>query len=103
MDRTGTRGSEANPQLAGEFGVRGCHKGGLLFVTDLDEIHFLGAVFSLEAIDRRNDAVNTVSRVAENSPHAPLVQPLDQEVADGCHARVLPGMTLRPRPVAGLL
>jgi len=51
----------------------------------------------VRTIECAEDAVDAVTRVTEQDPNAPLVEPLNQKIADClCHRRIL---AARPVPV----
>ena len=66
------------PKLAGEFGVGRCHERRHLLVTRLDELDF-----PFGAVERAEHAVDAVAGIAEDVAHAPVVQTLNKEIADG--------------------
>jgi hypothetical protein len=59
-------------------GVAAGHEGCFLLVPDLHEVERV-----LHAAQRRQQAVDTIARIAEQAAHAPLTQPLQNEIADG--------------------
>ncbi len=76
MSGAGSAGRKADSDFAGELGVRNRHERGHLLMPDLHELDGAGALQAAE------HAVDAVARVAEDSPDAPLVQPLHDEIAD---------------------
>jgi hypothetical protein len=82
VDRAGTGRAQADADLAGELRVRAGHERGLLLVPHLDEVDRVA-----RAVDRGDDTVDAVARIAEDAPHAPGAQALDQKIADGRHQR----------------
>jgi hypothetical protein len=80
MDRARPGGREADAELAGELRVRAGHERRLLLVPHLHEIDLL-----LVPVDRGDDAVDAVARIAVDAFHAPSDQALDEKIADGCH------------------
>ena len=78
VDRAGARGRHADAGLAGELGVGAGHEGRDLLVRHLDELEPV-----LVPLERAEDAVDAVARVAVDALDAPGGQPLQHEVADG--------------------
>jgi len=91
MDRAGAAGGQADPDLgraggAGELRVRGGHQPGELLVRHLDELELPRRAPGAGATQRADDAVDPVAGVAEDAPHAPFVEPANEEVTDSrCH------------------
>jgi hypothetical protein len=90
MDRTRARRAETDAEFARELRVRGRHERRLLFMPHLHEFEPVGG-----PVDRGDDAVDAVARIAVDAPNAPRKEAFDQEIADG-HERVVPGGALTP-------
>ena len=78
MDGARPGGRQAHADLAGEAGVAAGHEGCFLLVADLHEVERI-----LHAAQRRQQAVDAIARIAEQAAHAPLAEPLEDEIADG--------------------
>ena len=78
MDGARPGGRQAHADLAGEPGVAAGHEGCFLLVADLHEVERV-----LHAAQRRQQAVDAIARIAEQAAHAPLAEPLEDEIADG--------------------
>jgi hypothetical protein len=92
VDRARPRGRHADADLAGELRVRARHERGELLVADLDEAELVRC-----AVERTEEAVDAVAGIPVDRAHAPAVQPLHDEVADGGAHDGLPS---RPRVAA---
>ncbi len=91
VDCPRSRGRVAQPDLAGELGVRRRHEGGHLLVADLDVRHA-----GLRPLQRKIEAADAVARIAEHPLQAPLVEAVPDEVADGhAHEALHVGSGLR--------
>jgi len=88
MNGTGARRSKANADFAGKLRMGTRHKRSHLFVTGLNKLDFRTCT-----IDRTYHAVNTVSRISENSFYAPASQTLDDEITNQMIARYLAPLT----------
>src|SRR5690606_10199209 len=84
VGRARTRGGDANAQPAGEFRICRSHEGSHLFMPGLDE-----ADLSIGPVERTEYAVDAVSGIPIDAPHAPLVKPLDDEISD-CRGHLHP-------------
>ena len=76
VDRTGSRGGHAHAEVAGELGVAAGHERGEFFMACLDELHLVAG-----PVECAHQAVDAVSRIAEDAPHPPLPQSLEQVIA----------------------
>ena len=84
VDRAGTGGGEADAELAGELRVaHGRHR------TDLFVAHVDVADPVVARAERLHEAVDPVARKAEDGVHAPLAEPLDEQVRSGLGHLVL--------------
>ena len=72
MDRARPGGREADPEFAGEFGVRAGHERGQLLMPRLDELDLVAGPG-----ERPDQAVDAVAGVAEN----PLAHPIPTAVS----------------------
>src|SRR6185437_2025842 len=86
MDRAGTGGGIAEPDLARELGVSRGHEGRHFLVADLD---ILESVRGL--LQRHVQTAHAIAGVAVHAPDAPFLQAMPHELADA-HAH---GMALR--------
>ena len=77
MDRPGARGGHADADLAGQLGVRGGHERRQLLVAGLDELDVVAVL-----VERAEQAVDAVARVAVDALDAPLVEAAEDEGAD---------------------
>jgi hypothetical protein len=66
------------PRRPENFGIGGGHECRHLFVARLDEIDLAAG-----AIERAEHAVDAIARVAEEVSYTPILQALDQEIANG--------------------
>ena len=71
-----TAGGQADPDLAGEFGMGHRHEGGHLFVPDLDEFDRIGP------LQRPDHAVDAIAGITVNAADTPSVQAFNDEIAD---------------------
>src|SRR5690606_35527062 len=78
MDRARPRRRHAHADLARELRVRASHERRHLLVPDLDEVHPVAG-----RIQRAEEAVDAVTRVTVDPADPPVVQALDDVVADG--------------------
>ena len=78
VDRAGAGGRHAHADLAGELRVAAGHERGQFLVARLDELHLVAG-----AVERAHQPVDAVARIAEDTTHAPLAQPLEEVVAGG--------------------
>ena len=76
--RPARRSPQAHADLTGEAGMAAGHEGCFLLVPNLHEVERI-----LHAAQRRQQAVDAVARIAEQAVHAPLAEPLEDEIADG--------------------
>ena len=83
VDRAGTGGGDADADLAGELRVPARHERGHLLVARLDELGI-----AVSAVERAEEGVDPVARIAVDAPDAPLAQPL-QDVIGNQLAHVL--------------
>ena len=74
MRRARARGRDADAELAGELGIGRGHEGRHFLVPRLDELDL-----AVRAVERAEHAVDAVAGIAEDVPHAPLVQALDEK------------------------
>ena len=74
--RSGRR--EAYAGFASELGVAAGHERGRFLVPRLDELDVAGG-----AVERTNDAVDPVTRIAIDATHAPCQQARDERVGYG--------------------
>ena len=72
------------PELAGELGIGGRHEGRHFLMPGLDELDL-----ALGAVERAEHAVDAVAGIAEDVPDAPVVETLDEKIADGLGHREL--------------
>jgi hypothetical protein len=77
VDRTRSRGGEADADLAGELRVRAGHERRELLVRGLDELDPLAVL-----VEAAEDAVDPVAGVAEHAVDAVLVQAGEDVGAD---------------------
>src|SRR6185312_4953764 len=82
-------GCQADTNFACQLGVTAGHEGSFFLMPRLDEIDLVLAA------QRRTDAVDAVTRIAEQAPHTPHRKALEQEIAnrlthqrDGCGSLV---------------
>jgi hypothetical protein len=100
----GTGGGQADPDLAGRLGVAGGHERGRLLVVDEHEPDLV-----LVAAQALHDPVDAVPGQPEHGVHAPVGQPLDEQLGrDLVHANLQPesvgwppGGHARLRPTVG--
>jgi hypothetical protein len=78
MGCTRPRGGYTDPEFPRELGMRRRHEGGHLLVSDLDELDL-----SFGTLQCPEHAIDPVARITIDSPHAPLIKALNEEVADG--------------------
>ena len=78
MDRSGTGGRHADPDLAGELGVCAGREGRDFLVAGLDELDLV-----LKLVKRSEQPVYPVTRVAIDAGDAPLLEALEHERSDG--------------------
>jgi len=74
--RAGCR--EADADFATELGVAAGHERGRFLMPRLDELDLVGGT-----IERTEDAVDAVTRVAVNATHAPSCEASDESVGYG--------------------
>jgi hypothetical protein len=77
MNGAGPGGRQADADLAGDPGVAAGHEGSLFLMANLDELEPGGG-----ATQRRHDAADPVAGISEDAPHAPLLRPVQEEIAD---------------------
>ncbi len=88
VDGPGAGGRQAQPHLTRELGMGAGHEGGHLLMPRLDEVDVLAG-----PVDGADDAVDAVARIAIDALEPPLVEPLQQKIADALahdHPPVLP-------------
>jgi hypothetical protein len=78
VDGAGAGGCHAHAHLAGELGMAASHERGQLLMARLDELHLVAG-----PVERAQQPVDAVARIAEDPSHAPLPQPLEEVVAGG--------------------
>src|SRR5207248_7134311 len=84
VNRARPRGGETHAELAGELRVsHGRHR------TDLFVAHVDVADPVVPSAERFHEAVDAVARKAEDGVHAPLAEPLDEQVRSGLGHLVL--------------
>lgn len=76
---------QTNAQLTGELGMCRRHEGSHFLMSDLYEFDV-----SLATLQRAQQTVDTIARIAEDSGDSPILQPLPGEIAYcPCHACLL--------------
>lgn len=80
MDGPRPGGGHAQAHLTGELGVGTGHEGRHLLVTGLDEADGIG--FVRLALQGSHQAVDAITGKAVDASYAPLLQPIDHEIAD---------------------
>jgi hypothetical protein len=78
MDGARTRRSEADSDLAGEFGMATGHEGGLFLMPHLHKLDG-----SIGPTQRGHDPIDAVSWVSKDAVDTPLLQAGEKEIADG--------------------
>ena len=87
---TGARRRETHADFTGELSVAACHERRRLFMAWLNEIDR-----AFGPRKRANNAVDTITGITEDAPHAPFAKALDQKIADShgsSHSRKMEGM-----------
>ena len=77
VDRAGARGRDADADLAGELRVPARHERRHLLVPRLDELRV-----AFRAVERPEESVDPVARIAVDAVNAPLAQALEDVVGD---------------------
>jgi hypothetical protein len=72
MDAAGTRGRQADAELAGVFGISASHECRRFFVARLNKADLL-----LPVAQRLHDAVDAIAGQAENDIDAPILNGFD--------------------------
>ena len=71
------RRRDTDAETSGKLGIGGRHEGCHLLVTGLNEPDL-----AVRTVKRAKHAINAITGIAENVADAPLLQTLNQEIAD---------------------
>jgi hypothetical protein len=77
MRRAGAGRRNTDTKTSGEFGIGGCHESRHFFMARLNEFDPV-----MRPVERAEDTVDAVTRVSEDVANIPLLQALNEEVAD---------------------
>ena len=77
VDRAGAGGGDADADLVGELGMAAGHEGGHLLVPRLDELRV-----AVGAVERPQESVDPVARIAEQAMYSPFAQAFQDVVGD---------------------